>query len=89
MTTCLGKSCSFGFVRAFYERLFVCVLFSCGFEGGVLDLIVMVPDHCPSFCFYIAVFFLLLSYISVFQQLRVTVFSGRFKLVDASRLLCR
>ena len=40
MTTCLGKSCSFGLPR---------VLF--GFESRIWDLIVSIPDHCLSFDF--------------------------------------
>ena len=60
MTTCLGKSFSFGF---FCERSLTCV---CGggsgcpplfffffvlfcFERGLRDLIVLVPDHSLSF----------------------------------------
>ena len=35
-------------MRVFRDRLSICVLgsFSFGFEGGVLDLIVLVPKHC-------------------------------------------
>ena len=42
-------------VRVFHERLcnFVCVLLSLfGFEGGMRDLIVFIPDHCLSIYFY-------------------------------------
>ena len=44
-------------VRVFRERflIFVCVSFRLGFEGGMWDFIVLVPDHCHSFyflCFY-------------------------------------
>ena len=48
MTTCLRKSCSF--VRIFRERLSVCMCasFLCGFEGGMWDLIVLIPDYCLS-----------------------------------------
>ena len=55
MTACLGKSCSFGsrcryFVNVclfffFFFFFFVCA-FPFGFEGGMCDLIVLVPDHC-------------------------------------------
>ena len=40
-------------MRAFRELLSICVCasFSFGFEGGVLDLIVSVPDLCLSFYF--------------------------------------
>ena len=36
------------------ERLSICVSaasFSFGFEGGICDLIVLVPNHCISFYF--------------------------------------
>ena len=50
MTTCLEKSCSFGFtVRVFRdsERLSICVSasFPFGVDGRMLDLIVLIPDH--------------------------------------------
>ena len=49
MTTCLRNKCSFDF----RERLSICVYasFPFGFEAGMWDLIVLVPDHCPSFYF--------------------------------------
>ena len=54
MTTCLGKSCSFGlprvpFVNCCQFMYLVVSLF--GFEGRMWDLIVSVPDHCLSFYF--------------------------------------
>ena len=54
MTTCLGKSCSFGLLRVPFlnccQFLYLVVsLF--GFEGTMWDLIVIVPDHCLSFYF--------------------------------------
>ena len=49
MTTCLGKSCSFGLVYV-YQLMFisfcVCPPFPFGFEGGMWDLTVLIPDHC-------------------------------------------
>ena len=41
-------------VSAFHERLSIRVCTSCpfGFESGMWNLIILVPDH--SFCFYIA-----------------------------------
>ena len=36
MTTCLGKSCSFGSLCV--SLVCVCVSFPVGFEGGILDL---------------------------------------------------
>ena len=32
-------------------NLCVCASFSFGFEGGIWDMIVLVPDHCLSFYF--------------------------------------
>ena len=53
MTTCLGKSYSFGLlcVRVIREHLSVCVRssFPFGFEGGIWDLIIFFSDHCLSF----------------------------------------
>ena len=54
MTTCLGKSYSFGlphvpFVNCYQFKYLV--LFPFGFEGRIWDLIVSVPDHCLSFFF--------------------------------------
>ena len=46
MTTCLGKSCSFGLPRVPFVNYF-----PFGFEGRMWDLIVSVPDHCLSFYF--------------------------------------
>ena len=54
MTTCLGKSCSFGLPRVPFCKLLSIYVFSCfpfGFEGRMWDLIVSVPDHCLSFYF--------------------------------------
>ena len=53
MTTYLGKSCSFGFSRAFRKLLSIYVFsyFPFGFEGRMLELIVSVSDHCLSFYF--------------------------------------
>ena len=48
MTTCLGKSCSFGLPRV---PFYVFSYFPFGFEGRMWDLIVSVPDHCLSFYF--------------------------------------
>ena len=47
MTTCLGKSYSFGFtVRVFHRRVSICVCssFPFGFEGRMWDLVVLIPD---------------------------------------------
>ena len=51
MTTCLGKSCSFGLPRVSRKLLSLRVFsyFPFGFEGRIWDLIVSIPDHCFSF----------------------------------------
>ena len=59
MTTCLGKSCSFGlprvpFVNCCQFMYLVISYFPFGFEGWMWDLIVSVPDHCLSFYFLYA-----------------------------------
>ena len=46
MTTCLGKSCSFGLLLREHLSNFVCVLFPHGTEGDKRDVIVLIPDHC-------------------------------------------
>ena len=52
MTTCLGKSCSFGLSRVpFAVNLCIFSYFPFGFEGRIWDLIVLVLDHCLSFYF--------------------------------------
>ena len=52
MTTYLGKSCSFT-ASAFRKlpSIYVFSYFPFGFEGGMWDLIVSVPDRCLSFYF--------------------------------------
>ena len=52
MTTCLEKKCSFGLPRVPFVnccQFMYLVIFPLGFEGGMWDLIVSVPDHCLSF----------------------------------------
>ena len=54
MAICLGKSFSFGlpFVYVVHDYQFLCVrFFPFGFEGGIWDIIVLVPDRCLSFHF--------------------------------------
>ena len=50
MTTCLGKSCSFGLPRVLSTDVFS--YFPFGFEGMIWDLIVSVPDHCLTFYYH-------------------------------------
>ena len=51
MTTCLGKTCSFGLLCVFRERLSICMCasFPSGFEDGMWDLIVLLSDNYLSF----------------------------------------
>ena len=54
MITSLGKSCLLIYSACPSSKvisLCVCVSFPFGFEGGVLSLIVLIPDHCLSFYF--------------------------------------
>ena len=54
MSTYLGKSCSFGLPRVpfvNYCQFMFLVISLFGFEGGIWDLIVSVPEHCLSFYF--------------------------------------
>ena len=63
MTTCLGKSCSFGLPRVPFVNccqfmyLVVVFFFHFGFESRMWDLIVSVPDHCLSLYFTVFFFF--------------------------------
>ena len=50
MTTCLGKSCSFGLLCVSFVNVYACASFLFSFEGGILDLIVLIID-CLSFNF--------------------------------------
>ena len=54
MTTCLGKSCSFGLPQVPFVnccQFMYLVISLLVFEGRTWDLIVSVPDHCLSFYF--------------------------------------
>ena len=55
MTTCLGKSCSFGLLCVCLSCTFikycVCPSFPSGFEGGMRNVIVLIPDHYVSMYF--------------------------------------
>ena len=53
MTTCLGKSCSFGLPRMPFVNCcqFMYYCFPFDFEDRMWDLIVSVSDHCLSFYF--------------------------------------
>ena len=75
MTTCLGKSCSFGLPHKLLS-IYVISYFPFGFEGRIWDLIVSVPDHCLSFYFpefviflFYFIFFLIYSNKSFFNSL--------------------
>ena len=46
MTTCLGKSYSFGLLCV---SICMCASLPVGFEGGIMDLTVSVPGYCLSF----------------------------------------
>ena len=51
MTTCSGKSCSFGLLCVSFVNVYqiLCAsFFPFGTEGGMWDVIVLVPDHCLS-----------------------------------------
>ena len=50
MTTCLGKSCSFGLLCLSFVTVyeFVCASLPFGFEGAIGNLFVLIPDYCLS-----------------------------------------
>ena len=45
MTTCLEK------LYVSFVKFCVCPSFPFGTEGGIWDVIVLIPDHCLSICF--------------------------------------
>ena len=52
MTTCLGKSCSFGLPCMSFMNIYqFYVHLSFGFEGRMWDVIVLILDHCLSIYF--------------------------------------
>ena len=54
MTTCLGKSCSFGLLCLSFVKVyqFLCLsFFLVCIEDRMWDLIVLIPDHCFSIFF--------------------------------------
>ena len=54
MTTCLGKSCSFGLLRMTFVSVcqILCVSsFPFGIKGRMWVVIVLIPDHCLSVYF--------------------------------------
>ena len=53
MTTCLGKSCLFGFLYVSFVNVyyFVCDSFPFGFEFGMWDFVMLIPNHCLSIYF--------------------------------------
>ena len=53
MSTCLGKELFIRFTMCVFREplsVNVCSSFPFGFEGGIWDLIVLISDHCLSFC---------------------------------------
>ena len=50
MTTCLGKSCSFGLLCVYLVTVnqVVCAPFLSSFEARMWDLVLLVPDRCIS-----------------------------------------
>ena len=79
MTTCLGKSCSFGLPCVPFVNCcqFMYLVIPFGFEGGMWGLIVSVPDHCLSFTFNLDpdmyVITLLVLYISVRKSKNIRI----------------
>ena len=67
MTIYLGKSCSFDLLCVFFVKVYhfararvcvsVCESFPFSFEGGILDLVVLVPDHCIFLFFFFLTLF--------------------------------
>ena len=52
MTICLGKRSSFGLMCvSFMNFINLCSSFPFSFDGGLWNLIVLIPDHCLSIYF--------------------------------------
>ena len=52
MTTCLGKSCSFGLPCVSFVDVYVCSIFPVCIEGRMCVVIVSIPDNCLSIHFF-------------------------------------
>ena len=90
MTTCLGKSYSFGLPRVpFVNRCqFMYLVISFGFEGRMWDLTVSVPDHCLSFNFdNLLILFKIAWWTSSGKEL-TSLFSACADLLYAIWILC-
>ena len=48
MNTCLGKSCSCACLSGRFINFYVCPSFPFDFEGGIWNLIALIPNHCLS-----------------------------------------
>ena len=61
----------------FPERLLICVRasFPFGFNGGMWDLIVLVPDHCLCFFFFFFFFFYFYLLIEEFKPSKSSIVS--------------
>ena len=62
MTTCLGKSCSFGVLCVSswaFVKVRVCPSFPFDIEGRTWVVIVLIPDHCLSIYLSFFVIFIL------------------------------
>ena len=55
MATCLGKSCSFGVLCVSFVNVYKCVsvVFPFGFEEGMWDMVLLVPDHCLFYVYFL------------------------------------
>ena len=54
MTTCLAKSCSFGLLCVSFVNVYQILCASSypfGIEGGIWDVIVLIPAHCLFYLF--------------------------------------
>ena len=73
MTTCLGKRCSFGLLCVSFVNFInfrVCPSFPFGFEGGMWDVIVIIPALCLSIYF---IFHFHMPYILIFVNKDITL----------------
>ena len=99
MTTCLGKSCSFGLSRKPFVncRQFMYLVVSLyGFEDRIWDLIVSVPDHCFFFFFFFFFFFYIFESFFTIEKIwdrlpffsQETIYHVRTEMGQSLALLC-
>ena len=85
MTICLGELFIQFTVRVSRLSICLCASFPFGFEGGMWVMIVLLPDHCPSFllCFFLT--HVPLFCLELFQYCQKNTHSVHFFITTSAR----